>query len=193
MQDIQLPEVAALQQRARFFEKDGVNKVEISAVGSKDTIVKKVGPDEMAKFKAEWDAFCDGKPLVRRPGTALTDIPGVDQTRADHYIGRNIHTAEELASLSDGQCQAVGHGTLTDRKSAISMISMRRLKQDSARHDAVGKAFASVKEAAQPKSEELGEIGRKIDALADGINALVAALTPKKPGRPKKDQDNAAG
>jgi hypothetical protein len=103
MQDITLPEVAALQQRARFFKDGSIDKVEISAVGSKDTIIKKVGPEEMAKFKPEWDAYCDGIPLTRRPGTPLTDILGVTQDRADAYIARNVHTAEELAVLTDGQ------------------------------------------------------------------------------------------
>lgn len=195
MTDVSLPEVASLQQRARFYTDDnGRPMVEISAIGSKDTIKKKVGPEEMARFKPDWDAFCDGKPLTRRPGTPLTDVPGIDQNKADNYIARNIHNAEELAVLTDGACQGVGHGTLTDRKAAQGLLTMRKLQQTTEQRDRVSKAAADIRiaPAEQPANEQIAELGKKIDGVLDGINALVAALSPKKPGR-KKEQSDAAG
>lgn len=193
MNDITLPEVAALQQRARFFKDGNADKVEISAVGSKDTYIKKVSPDEMARFKPEWDAYCDGKPLSRRPGTALTDCPGLDQSKADGYVARNIHTLEELAVLSDSQCQAVGHGTLTDRKNAQALLTERKMRQDIAQRDAVGRAAASVGAAPAPVTSDVAEIKDSIKALTDAVTALVALSAAKKPGRPKKEKPDAAG
>jgi hypothetical protein len=195
MQDITLPEVAALQQRARFFKDGEADKVEISAIGSKDTFIKKVGPDEMAKFKPEWDAYCDGKPMTRRPGTALTDIAGVDQVKADSYIARNIHNAEELAVLTDGQCQAVGHGTLTDRKHAQEMLIERKMKREIEQRDAVGRAAASVGVApAQPSNnEQIAELGTKIDGVLNGINALVLLMSEQTKKAGKKVKTNAEG
>lgn len=177
MTDITLPEVTAQQLRAKFYKDGEVDKVEIFAVGSKDTYKKKVGPDEMAMFKPEWDAYCDGKPLSRRPGTPLTDIPGVDQSKADTYVARNIHNAEELAVLTDGQCQQVGHGTLTDRKAAQGLLTMRKLQADTERRDAVGKAAASIGAAPETKSEDIAALGEKIDTLASNMNSLVELLT----------------
>lgn len=186
--------IASLQQRARFFRDDaGIDRIEISAVGSKDTIVKKVAPEHMARFKPEWDAHCDGRPMARRPGTALTDCPGINQDKADGYIARNIHNLEELAVLSDGQCQAVGHGTLTDRKHAQGLLASRKMERETAQRDAVSKAAGSIAapvSAEGSKTEEIAALGVKIDAMADGINALVGLLTAqaekKKPGpKPK--------
>lgn len=197
MTDITLPEVTALQQRARFFKDGEVDKVEISAIGSKDTFIKKVGPEEMARFKPEWDAHCDGRPMTRRPGTPLTDCAGIEQVRADTYIARNIHTLEELAVLSDSQCQAVGHGTLTDRKNAQALLTTRKMRDDTARRDAVGKAAATVGAApAEPKNDEqIAALGEKIDGLATGINALVGLLTAqaqekKAPKGKAKDKED---
>lgn len=192
MQDFTLPEVATLTQRAEFMKRDGRDMVKISYVGSKDTIIHKVTPEHMARFKAEWDAYCDGRPMVRRPGTPLTDVGSIDQSKADTYIARNVHNLEELAALSDGQCQALGHGTLTDRKAAQQLLAMRKMQEDTSRRDAVGKAAATLG-AAPANNEELAEIRESIKTLTDAVSALVAAQTAKKPGRPRKENSDAAG
>jgi hypothetical protein len=192
--DITLPEVKALQQRARFFKDGDADKVEISAVGSKDTFIKKVGPDEMAQFKPEWDAYCDGKPLTRRPGTPLTDIPSVDQQKADAYIARNVHNAEELAVLSDSQCQQVGHGTLTDRKAAQEMLTAKKMQQTTEQRDRVSKAAAEIRApAGESKDAQIAELGTKIDGVLDGINALVLLMTEQTKKAGKKGKTNAEG
>lgn len=199
MTDITLPEVKPLQLRARFFRDGNADKVEISAVGTKDTLIKKVGPQEMAQFKAEWDAYCDGKPLVRRPGTPLTDCPNIDQQKADMYIARNIHTLEELAHLSDGQCQGVGHGTMTDRKNAQVLLERRKIEAAASARDRINKASETLgaAPAAPSQSAEITALSEKIDNLANGVSALVGLLTEqakkRKGGRPPKDKGNAAG
>lgn len=197
MTDVSIPEVAALQQRAKFYldEATGRPMVEISAVGSKDTLRKKVGPEEMGKFRHEWDAFCDGRPLKRRPGIALTDIPGVTQGRADSYIARNVHNAEELAVLSDSQCQSIGHGTLTDRSAAIALVQQRRVAMATEQRDRVSKAAAEIKAAPtnEPKSEEIAQLGEKIDGAVNAINALVALMTEQTKKAGKKGKTDAAG
>lgn len=194
MTDISLPEVVALQQRAKFFRQDGVDKVEISAIGSKDTFKKKVGPEEMARFKPEWDAYCDGKPMAPRPGTPLTDIPGVDPNKADSYIARNIHNAEELAVLTDAQCQSVGHGTLTDRKASQALLTTRKMQQATEQRDRVSKAFSETKAApSESKSADIAALGEKIDTMANGINALVQLMTEQTKRAGKRGKTDAAG
>jgi hypothetical protein len=194
--EIAIPEVVALQQRAKFFKDDGgADKVEITFVGSKDTFIKKVGPEEMARFKQEWDAYCDGRPMTRRPGIALTEVPGISQDKADAYIARNIHNAEELSVLTDGQCQSVGHGTLTDRKAAQAFVMERRMKEQSEQRDRVGNAAKDLK-TGTPEPQGIAELGKKIDALTEGMTALVGLLTAQaqqKPARAKKEKPDAAG
>jgi len=190
--DIDLPEVQALHQSARFFKDDaGRDLVEIAFVGAKDTVVKRVTPDVMATFKQEWDAYCDGRPLERRKGIPLSEI--VSEQRAEHYIARNIHTVEELAMLSDAQCQAVGHGTLTERATAQKLLSVRRVEADERARKAVSDASASLGPRPAEKyasTSDLEATNAKLDALSDNIGALIAALSEKRgPGRPKKSKE----
>ena len=96
--DITLPEVKVYTQSAKFFRHGDQDFVEISFIGAKDTLVERVQPSHMAQFRSEWDAYCDGRPRQRREGIPLTDLPGLDEARAEGYVARNVHTLEELAA-----------------------------------------------------------------------------------------------
>ncbi len=176
----------AIPQRARFFKDNGRDFVEISFVGTKDTLVKKVAPEHMAKFRAEWDAYCDGRPPERRAGTPLTRL--VQEQRAEHYIQRNIHNVEELAALDDVQCQGVGHGTITDREHARRLLEEQKLEREVKARERITNMTA----AAAPASSQVGdsgdltEIKQNLAALANSMQALITALTPRPPGRPRK-------
>lgn len=188
--NIDLPEVAAMPQSARFFRDGERDFVEISFVGSKDTNIHKVTPQHMAQFREAWDSYCDGTPMKQRAGTPLTDLPGVDEQRAQHYIGRNVHNAEEVAVLSDAQCQALGHGTLTLRKNAQDLIAVRALKARETSRDKIVKESASIGAVPAEKyasASDLDAVNTKIDALAGSVAELVKALTEKpKRGRAKE-------
>ena len=98
----------------------------------------------MAQFRNEWDAYCDGRPMQRREGIALTELPGLDEARAEGYVARNVHTLEELAALSDAQCQGIGHGTLTDRQGARKLVTQRQLESRDRMQRAVHEASAAI-------------------------------------------------
>lgn len=190
--DITLDIVTPMGQGARFYkdEKTG-DMVEISFVGSKDTVVKKVQPKHMAQFREEWNAYCDGRPPKRRAGTPLTDIPGVDALRAEHFIRANIHNAEELAALNDGQCQSVGHGTMTVRKEAQQLLNVRGMKAAKDALDKITEASKAVTAAPAEVAPDITEMKAEIAELKTGVAAILAALAemkPKKPGRPPKQQ-----
>lgn len=188
--EITIPEVRAMHQNARFFRDKDIDYVEISFVGSKDTLVKKVSPLHMAKFNAEWSAYCDGRPPEKRKGTPLTDIKGVDSLRADQFITCNVHTAEELAALSDGQCQALGHGTITARREAQTLLSMRAAQSAQTQMDRIADASKKLGSAPTEPAPEIKEMKADIDGLKEGMTAILAALAelkPKKLGRPKKE------
>lgn len=184
--DFTLPEVQAFDQRPRFYEDEKTKRlmVEISYIGTKETNIKKVTPEIMAKFPSEWAAYCDGKPMAMREGTPLTDLPGIDEQMAKVMIDRNVHNLEELAVLSDAQCQGLGHGYMTRRKEARELVTHRRMDARTKTQDRI--AAESAKTARVEDSATLvaiSDLGTKIDAL---VNAL-AVLAPKPRGRPKKN------
>jgi hypothetical protein len=191
--DITLPEVPALPQTARFFREGGRDFVEISTVGSKDTVVRKVQPEHMAAFRSEWNAHCDGLPPQRRAGTPLTDLPSVNEGRAEFYLTRNVHTLEELAALSDAQCQALGHGTLTDREHARKRVDQRRFDAREQARKVVSDASAAVGPVPTEAYASRSELVEVKDALAT-LSASVAALVERmqrQPGGKKKIETGA--
>ncbi len=198
--DFTLPEVAVLHQKARFFKDEGVDFIEISYVGSKDTMIHRVQPKHMAQYREEWNAFCDGSPIKPRPGTPLTDLPSIRELRVPHYVNQNIHNLEELAALSDGQCQALGHGTLTDREATRKLLEQRMAEQNTKIRDFVMKEQATIGPRPADKYagiSDLKETNDKLDALSNSVAALVQILqsnatkqqevqVPKRRGRPPK-------
>jgi hypothetical protein len=186
---IDLPEVQSLPQSARFYREGEADLVEISFVGTKDTVVRKVKPEHMAQFREEWNSFCDGVPMKQRTGTPLTDLPGVDEQRAKGFIDRNVHTAEEVAVLSDAQCQALGHGTLTLRKQAQELLMVRAAQQQTKSRDEIVKQSASIGALPAEKyasETDLAEVKQAVTDLGGKMDAILAVLAAKKPGRPKK-------
>ena len=194
--NIDLPEVKAIPQHARFYREGERDFAEISFTGEKDTVVKKVTPELMAQYPSEWASYCDGTPMKQRSGTALTDVPTLDQQRAEQFIARNVHTAEELAALHDGQCQALGHGTLTLRKAAREFLALRAMKQAEDSRNKVVEASAGIGAVPAEKyasESDLAAVKQTMGELSSNVAALVAMMTaqnaPKKRGPKPKAQD----
>lgn len=181
LQEITLPEVVPMAQRARFYKDDKErNMIEISFAGSKDTNVTKVNPEHMAQFREEWNAFCDGLPPKQRGGTPLTEV--MDEVLAKGYVDKNVHTLEELAALHDGQCQLLGHGTLTFRKAARDHLTLKLMQGKEAAHKAVMEASKTANPVKDDQaSEGLSEIKDLLVEQNKNLSALIAVLTaPKK-------------
>lgn len=189
--DITLPEVQAHTQTARFFRDGKKDKLEIKFVGSKDTLIQTVTPDHMAKFKSEWDAYCDGREPEKRPGTPLTDLSSISEARAADYIHRNVHTLEELAALNDGQCQALGHGTLTDRKGARELVTVRQMQLRDKLQREVHDKSATIGPVPAEKYAGNSDVEALKAEMAELKQMLAAALAPKKRG-PKSKKEKAA-
>jgi hypothetical protein len=193
LQNLTLPEVQSFAQKGRFFREGTTDFIEIQFVGSKDSIVKKVAPEHMAKFREEWNAYCDGRPPQRRQGTDLTAI-GIPAEKAEEYAFRNVHTLEELAALSDAQCQGLGHGTLTHRQMAQKLLSAHAMEKAAAARDAVSEGAATLSTEVAAKVEQssgdIAELKTQVGDLTKAVAALVAAMQPvevkRGPGRPKK-------
>jgi hypothetical protein len=199
MIDIDLPEVRALQAQPRFYKDGNVDYVEISYVGVKDTNIHKVKPEHMAKFRAEWDAYCDGRPMAVRKGTPLTTLSEISEQRAQELISRNLHTLEEMTYLSDAQCQGLGHGMIALRKRAQNVIAQMREDAKTKGAQLVADKMAEVGSAPVALPPEVSgvfaEQEKKIDALTNQVSALVdimSKLAKPKRGRPRKGEDEHA-
>lgn len=188
--NVDLPEVTVKTLRGRFFkDPSGSDKIEISFAGSKDTVVHEVTPDFMAEYPQEWAAYCDGRPFVQRAGTPLTELAVINEQRSKDLIHMNVHVLEELAVLSDIQCQQIGHGTLTERKAARQWLEQRQLRKKQETQKKMENAMA----AAQPvKNEEADAKLDKLISIGEQTNqallTLIQALQPRKPGRPRKEE-----
>lgn len=191
--EVSIPEVQAIGQQVEFYKDNGIDYAKISFVGMKDNVIRKVTPEVMGKFKPQWDAYCDGRPLAQREGSPLTEI--VPEEKAKQYVQRNVHTVEELAALSDAQCQAIGHGTLTDRTTAIKVLQQRKLDQMEATRKALEKASPTIRPQTEKEQADLKAITDKVDSLADTVSSLAQivqamAQAPKR-GRPPKAKEPA--
>lgn len=109
--------------RAKFFKNDmDVAYVEIAIVGDPNTVIRKVTPEDAARFKAEWAAFEQGLETVPIVGTPLSEVPGVDKDASLQLRLKGVRTAEELAGLDEGAAIALGMGGLTFWKAAKLLI-----------------------------------------------------------------------
>jgi hypothetical protein len=186
-----LPEIEGFEQTPRFFKDKGVDFVEISFIGSKDTIIQKVKPEHMAKFRDAWNSYCDGTPMALRKGTALTDLAGINEQLAKSLVDRNVHTLEELSVLNDAQCQGLGHGTLTLRRQAQELVAKRWSDSKTRLHNKIAEESsrpAKVEDSASLVA--IADLGTKIDQMGANLAQLVSVLTttlaPKPRGRPPK-------
>jgi len=197
MEDFRLPEVQTFAQVPRFFSDKGKDYVEISLTGSKDTMVRKVTPELQARFREEWNAYCDGRPMQKRPGIPLAEI--VPPELVEELIRRNVHNVEELAALNDMQLQAFGHGMMTLRKKAIALVQKQHMDEQIKAANHVSKMMETVRTPEAAAADEkiaalegaLAEQGKRMDQLVEAVTALVnrAAEPPVKPGpgRPRKE------
>jgi hypothetical protein len=182
---LELPEVSAHQQQARFYNENGIDYVEVKFTGSKDAPVFKVRPDHMAKYRDAWNAYCDGTPLKKRDGIPLTALNGVDAQLAEKYVQMNVHSVEELAVLSDAQCQALGHGTLNLRRQANERIGLLREQKLESDRKKISDLSASIGAVPAEKYATASEVAELKQGIADLTSLVREIATKKKPGRPK--------
>ncbi len=200
MADVEIDEVRGFAQQARFFRQKDKDYIEISFIGNPDTLIQKVTPELMARYRDEWNAYCDGTPMKQRPGTALTEIKEMTPERAAELIRRNVHNLEELAALNDHQCQGLGHGTMTLRRTAQGIVQMRKFQEKEVAQKKINESVAPAM-VHHPEMNALEDMvkaqAEKIDTLSNAVAALVEMqkqslkpVTRKKKNGPKLDTGN---
>lgn len=114
--------------RAKFFADGDRDYVELSAVGDSCTHIRKVQPNDLARFPAEWAAY-KANTEVDVGGTPLTDVPGITRDLAIAYKLKAVRNAEELAALDDIATRALGMQGLAFRAAAKNMLDARELAE----------------------------------------------------------------
>lgn len=112
--------------RAKFFKDDARDMVEISIIGDPNTLIRRVTPEDVARFTPEWDAYQAGETEVQIVGTPLTDVPGIDKGAALALKLKGVRTAEELAALDEAASKGLGMGVFTFSKSAQLLLKARQ-------------------------------------------------------------------
>lgn len=116
--------------RARFFDNNGVDHIEIKIVGSPDTVIRKAKPEDVARFPDIYEAYKGGK-KEEVEGIPLEEIPGMSPSRAVALRLKGVRVAEELAALDDAPAKAaIGMGWMDIRKAAQNVVELAKLKED---------------------------------------------------------------
>lgn len=192
LEEIALPEVTAHLHTVKFSKEKNSTYIEIKNTGTSETSVRKVRPEDMARYRNEWMAFCDGMPPSKelRKGISLKMLNGMNDELEQKFISYNVHNIEEFAALSDMQCQTLGHGTLTLRKQAQERLGLLRLQQQEQAVKVINEAAASVKpvpDAQYASQDDLVAVKESVASLDTKMDAILAALGNKPlRGRPKK-------
>ena len=115
--------------RARFYQHNGKDFVELKIVGDPNTLMTRAMPEHVAQFPNEWRAYQEGKDEPEVVGTPLEDIPGVNGDMAMAYRLKGVRTAEEFAALNDTAIRTFGTGALTLRQAAQHMLDAKAFRE----------------------------------------------------------------
>lgn len=99
---------------------------------------------------------------TRKPateGTPLEEVPFLPASKVYEYKALGVFTLEQLAALSDGACQGMPHGALTDRAKAVARLE-------------AAKEGATTAKLAQEKLE----LEQKLAALQEEVALLSAQV-----------------
>ncbi|HVZ60626.1 MAG TPA: hypothetical protein VG892_07555 [Terriglobales bacterium] len=175
-----------------------VNKVRIHQPGNKSDIILKVQmedqpnmPSHPHRFPRQWQAFLAQQEQVP-DGTPLEMCKFVPSHRVKELKAMHIHTAEQLAKLSDGQIQSIGMDGRRLRDLASAYLSedtkVAELSSALAENSVLKNDLAAMKEQLQMLNARMGQ-----QLHSEGkIYSTSVPETPqiKRRGRPRKDENN---
>jgi hypothetical protein len=160
-----------------------ITKCWIKAIGQEDVSCVTMKPANHAeliqRFPDAWDAYSDGSLEVE--GTPLTELEGIDETKALHLRLAGYRVLEEFATAPDAVCTNLGFGTRKLRDRAIEFLAGPEAGE------AIKKAKTPpptefVKTVVEPKSDDEDETNWGPPVPSPEVQATVN----KTLGRPKK-------
>lgn len=124
-----IEDAVASEKAARPMFKD-VPFVKIFTPGDKDNIINQPAwVDERnpnahnKRFPMEWAAFKSGVQSEYGTGTPLKEWTAISRSQVETLVFMKVFTVEDLASVSDGNLQALGAGYLALRQKAQAYLA----------------------------------------------------------------------
>lgn len=100
--------------------------IRIAIPGDKHTVIDTtVSPEYAKRFAAEYSAFKRHTEAGMPEGLPLEDWGHLNQYQIAELKVMNILTVDQLANLSDGQCQRIGMGGLQLRDQARKRVGVK--------------------------------------------------------------------
>lgn len=152
--------------------------VKIRIPGDKNSCIERVaGPSDVNRFPLEYARFKNGmKEEQQAVGTPLKVWPQIQRAMVMEFASFNVHTVEQLASMSDTAKQAFGMGANEWSRKAQAML------------DAAGGSALAEKYAVE--NEDLKRQVADMKEQFSLLSAQVAEQGDKRgPGRPRKPEN----
>lgn len=122
--------------------------VRISPPGDSTTMIEReVRDDDRDRFKRLYERYKSGQEM-RPEGTAIESWPRITRAQAEELKYLKCFTVEQLAAMSDAQCQRAGAGVMSLRKEAQAFL-------ETARDTAMAQKFAAENERLKQEIEDL--------------------------------------
>lgn len=148
--------------------------VRIHIPGDQHNVIDQVAkPYYQQRFKDEWDRFNQNQ-TQNEIGWPLKTWPLVNVAQVKNLEFLNVHTVEQLANLTDLQCQKVGMGSMDLRAKAQAAIA------------AAKDGAATAAQAAENK-----RLSDELEALKNQMAAFSQLQDKPKVGRPRKEEAEA--
>lgn len=159
------------------------DSVEYDDVNQKWKVRKLGNPSDIKRYPDQWNAFTRGTKL-EDIGTPLSILFKTDPARAEMYKSRGIYSLEQLAAMSDTNCQDLGMGAKADRERALSRLEKINAQAPRLMLDTM----------MEEKDKKIEDLNKKVDALLLQLNKVMTMKAPtegtgspgRPPGRPKK-------
>jgi hypothetical protein len=133
---------------------------------------------EIHRFPELWAKFKRGEAEDVSTGTPLTEWPPISRAQVEEMAYQHVRTVEQLAAMSDVNCQRVGSGS----------IQLRQKARDWLQQAEKAAPFLAMK---QEMSELKGE-NESLRQMLEQTNAKLAELIPQKPAQTKPSIRNKA-
>jgi hypothetical protein len=183
---IEIKDETLAQGRPIFKDADWVR---IMTPGDQLNIIDTIARDNhKARFPQQWAAYQNKvgneEAIV---GTPISQWPLVSMSQAEELKGIKFHTVEAVANCSDQQLQRIGMiAGMSPHAFREKARAFLNLAQDTAEIEKRNAELAQLKE---ENAKIKAETDAKLAQMQEQMAALLAAVAPKKPRKPKVEAE----
>jgi len=99
--------------------------ISIVVPGSADEIVREIREEDKVRFAAQWNRYLLNQEQVM-DGTPIDEWPALTASQREELKYLKGFTVEQIAGLSDAQCQKLGAGYMSLRVKAGAFLDLAR-------------------------------------------------------------------